>query len=296
MGAKFSAGDSVLVKATNQIATISKVTETTSVISYYVMIDGKKRRYKEEDLLPYIDTEDSIFRDFEAQSFGSADQLQRYIYFKQFSETQDSNIYSYQGNKIIFNPFQYKPLMKFLSIDSDERILVADEVGVGKTIESGIILDELVTRGDLQARDSILIVCPNVLCRKWQAELKNKFQMDDFWIHDGKSLKYVLETIKETGKNPTPHGIVSEQLLRGERYQELLEACQEELGEPFIQMLIVDECHHYRNADTNTHKVGALLSLCAERVVMLSATPFNLRSSDLFNQLNMLNPALFPDE
>lgn len=296
MGAKFSAGDSVFVKATNQIATISKVTETTSVISYYVMIDGKKRRYKEEDLIPYIDTEDSIFRDFEAQSFGSADQLQRYIYFKQFSETQDSNIYSYQGNKIIFNPFQYKPLMKFLSIDSDERILVADEVGVGKTIESGIILDELVTRGDLQARDSILIVCPNVLCRKWQAELKNKFQMDDFWIHDGKSLKYVLETIKETGKNPTPHGIVSEQLLRGERYQELLEACQEELGEPFIQMLIVDECHHYRNADTNTHKVGALLSLCAERVVMLSATPFNLRSSDLFNQLNMLNPALFPDE
>lgn len=57
-----------------------------------------------------------------------------------------------------------------------------------------------------------------------------------------------------------------------------------------------DECHHYRNADTNTHKVGVLLSLCAERVVMLSATPFNLRSSDLFNQLNMLNPALFPDE
>ena len=296
MGAQYSKGDFVRIKSTNQIATISKVTETTSVISYYVMVDGKKKRYKGEDLLPYVDIEDSIFRDFENLSFGSADQLQRYIYFKQFSEAQDSNIYSYQNNKIIFNPFQYKPLMKFLSIDSDERILVADEVGVGKTIESGIIIDELIARGDLQARDSILIVCPNVLCRKWQEELKSKFQMDDFLIYDGKTFKYVLETTRETGKNPTPHGIVSEQLLRGERYEELLKACQEELGEPFIQMLIVDECHHYRNADTNTHKMGALLSLCSDRVVMLSATPYNLRSSDLFNQLNMLNPALFPDE
>lgn len=296
MAANYSKGDSIIIKSTNQIASIVKVTETSSVVSYYVMVDGKKKKYREEDLLPYIDTEDSIFRDFEERKFATADQLQLYIYFRQFSETQDSSIYSYQGNRIIFNPFQYKPLMKFLSINSDERILVADEVGVGKTIESGIILDELMARGDLKPRDSILIVCPSVLCRKWQAELKSKFQMDNFWIHDGKSLKYILETIRETGRNPTPHGIVSEQLLRGKRYQELLEACREELGEPFIQMLIVDECHHYRNPETNTHKVGALLSLCAERVVMLSATPFNLRSSDLYNQLNMLNPALFPDE
>ena len=296
MAAKFASGDFVRISSTNQVATIIKVSETANAISYTVMIDGKRKRYREEELLPYVDVEDTISQDFEEQNFGTADQLQRYVYFQQFSETQDANIYSYQGNKIIFNPFQYKPLMKFLSIDSDERLLVADEVGVGKTIESGIILDELIARGDLKARDSILIVCPNVLCRKWQAELRSKFQMDDFWIHNGDSLKYTLESIKETGKNPNPHSIVSEQLLRGERYFELLQDCQEEIGEPFIQMLIIDECHHYRNAETNTHKVGALLSLCADRVIMLSATPFNLRSDDLFNQLNMLNPALFPDE
>ena len=296
MAAKYANGSFVRISSTNQVATVVKVSETANAVSYTIMIDGKRKRYREEELLPYVDVEDTILQDFEEQNFGTADQLQRYVYFRQFSETQDANIYSYQGNKIIFNPFQYKPLMKFLSIDSDERLLIADEVGVGKTIESGIILDELIARGDLKARDSILIVCPNVLCRKWQAELKSKFQMDDFWIHTGDSLRYTLESIKETGKNPNPHSIVSEQLLRGERYFELLRDCQEELGGPFIQMLIVDECHHYRNADTNTHKVGALLSLCADRVIMLSATPYNLRSDDLFNQLNMLNPALFPDE
>lgn len=296
MAAKYVSGGFVRISSTNQVATITKVSETDNAISYTVMIDGKRKRYREEELLPYVDVEVKLSQDFDKQNFGTADQLQRYVYFRQFSETQDANIYSYQGNKIIFNPFQYKPLMKFLSIDSDERLLVADEVGVGKTIESGIILDELIARGDLKAKDSILIVCPNVLCRKWQGEMKTKFQMDDFWIHTGDTLKYTLESIKETGKNPHSHSIVSEQLMRGERYFELLHECQEELGEPFIQMLIIDECHHYRNAETNTHKVGALLSLCAERVVMLSATPFNLRSDDLFNQLNMLNPALFPDE
>jgi len=296
MAAKYASGNFVRINSTNQVATIVKVSETANAVSYTVMIDGKRKRYREEELLPYVDVEDTILQDFEDQNFGTADQLQRYVYFRQFSETQDANIYSYQGNKIIFNPFQYKPLMKFLNIDSDERLLVADEVGVGKTIESGIILDELLARGDLKAKDTILIVCPNVLCRKWQVELKTKFLMDDFWIHSGDSLKYTLESIRETGKNPNPHSIVSEQLLRGDRYYKLLHDCQEELGEPFIHMLIIDECHHYRNPETNTHKVGALLSLCADRVVMLSATPFNLRSDDLYNQLNMLNPALFPDE
>ena len=189
MAAKFASGDFVRISSTNQVATIIKVSETANAISYTVMIDGKRKRYREEELLPYVDVEDTISQDFEEQNFGTADQLQRYVYFQQFSETQDANIYSYQGNKIIFNPFQYKPLMKFLSIDSDERLLVADEVGVGKTIESGIILDELIARGDLKARDSILIVCPNVLCRKWQAELRSKFQMDDSWIRNGDSLK-----------------------------------------------------------------------------------------------------------
>ena len=228
--------------------------------------------------------------------FANAESFQKYAYYRMFSESQDKNLFSYQGNKIIFNPFQYKPLIKFLAIDSDERLLIADEVGVGKTIESGIILDELIARGELQNNDSVMIVCPSILCRKWRLELRNKFMMDDFYIHDGKSLTYMLTDILETGKVQYPHSIVSEQLFRGEKFQELLKRCLDELGEPFIKFLIVDECHHYRNPGTNTHKFGAILSLCSERVIMLSATPFNLRSDDLYNQLHMLNPALFSEQ
>ncbi|MCD8151165.1 MAG: SNF2-related protein [Clostridiales bacterium] len=227
--------------------------------------------------------------------FANAESFQKYAYYRLFSESQEGNLFSYQGNKIIFNPFQYKPLLKFLSVDSDERLLIADEVGVGKTIEAGIILDELISRGELKNNDAIMIVCPSILCRKWRAELRSKFLMDDFYIHDGKSLSYMLHEIVETGRVQYRHSIVSEQLFRGEKYQELLKQCLEENGEPIFKMLIVDECHHYRNPGTNTYKIGELLSLGSERVLMLSATPFNLRSDDLYNQLHMLNPALFPE-
>lgn len=296
MEARFQAGQLAQIKSTGEIVTITSVSPGMNQIFYLVYQNGKRNRYKESELIVYVDKEASIISKIQQNAFANAESFQKYAYYRLFSENQEGNLFSYQGNKIIFNPFQYKPLMKFISVDSEERLLVADEVGVGKTIESGIILDELISRGELQSNDPIMIVCPNILCRKWRSELKNKFQMDDFYIHDGKSLAYMLNEIIETGKVQYPHSIVSEQLFRGEKYQELLKRCMEEKGEPIFSMLVIDECHHYRNPGTNTHKFGTILSMCSERVIMLSATPFNLKSDDLYNQLHMLNPTLFPEQ
>lgn len=295
MEPKFHAGEVAQIKTTGEIVTINTVSPGMNQFFYLVFQNGKKNRYKESELVPYIDKEEGIIFKLQRSDYANSDSFQRYAYYHLFAESQEGNLYSYQGNKIIFNPFQYKPVMKFIGVDSDERLLVADEVGVGKTIESGIILDELISRGDLKNNDAIMIVCPSILCKKWRNELKSKFQMDDFYIHDGKSLTFMLSEIKDSGKIQYSHSIVSEQLFRGEKYQELLKACLDERGEAFFQMLIVDECHHYRNPGTNTHQFGELLSICSERVVMLSATPFNLKSDDLYNQLHMLNPVLFPD-
>lgn len=296
METKFSAGELAQIKATGEVVTINAVSQGLNQLFYLVFQNGKKKRYKENELIPYVDQESELINKISEGNFANAESFQKYAYYKMFSESQEGNLYSYQGNKIIFNSFQYKPLLKFLGPDSDERLLVADEVGVGKTIESGIIIDELISRGELKHNDAIIIVCPSVLCIKWRTELKNKFLLDDFYIHDGKSLEYMLIDIMETGKIQYPHSIVSEQLFRGEKYQELLKKCLEEQGEAFFSLLIVDECHHYRNPGTNTNKLGSILSLCSERVVMLSATPFNLRSDDFYNQLHILNPSLFPEQ
>lgn len=296
MEPKFKAGQLAQIKSTGEIVTINSVSPGMTQLFYIVFQNGKKNRYKESELVPYVDKEEQIFAKISAFSYANAESFQKYAYYRLFSESQEGNIFSYQGNKIIFNPFQYKPLMKFIDIDSDERLLIADEVGVGKTIESGIIIDELIARGELKNKDAIMIVCPSILCRKWSSELRFKFLMDDFYIHDGKSLSYMLDEIIETGKIQYPHSIVSEQLFRGKKYQKRLKECMDITGEPIFKLLIVDECHHYRNPGTNTHKFGVTLSLCSERVVMLSATPYNLDSDDLYNQLHMLNPALFPEQ
>ena len=293
---KFNAGDLAQIIATGEVVTIIVASPGMRGTFYTVFQDGKRNRYREAELAPYFDRESGIVHSLRSGELANADSFQRYTYYRLFSESQEGNLFSYQGNKIIFNPFQYKPLMKFLAADSDERLLVADEVGVGKTIESGIILDELFARQELQGSDVVMIVCPSILCQKWQAELRSKFLMDDFWVHDGKTLSYALEELGGSGRVAYPHSIVSEQLVRGARYRRLLRECLESAGGPFIQMLIVDECHHYRNLGTNTNSVGNLLSLCSERLLMLSATPFNLRSDDLYNQLHMLNPSLFQDQ
>ena len=292
----FHAGELVQIKTTGEVVTINSISKGLNQTFYIVFQNGKKNRYRESELTYYVDRESELMNKIIDYDFANAEAFQKYVYYRRFSESQESTLYSYQGNKIIFNPFQYKPLLKFLGTGSDERLLIADEVGVGKTIESGIIIDEFLSRGDLKHNDAIMIVCPSVLCTKWRKELRNKFLLDDFYVHDGKSLSFLLNEIKDTGKIYYTHSIVSEQLFRGEKYQELLKECLEERGEAFFSLLIVDECHHYRNPETNTNKFGNLLSLCSERVIMLSATPFNLRSDDFYNQLHMLNPTLFPEQ
>ena len=88
-------------------------------------------------------------------------------------------------------------------IRSDQhRILVADEVGVGKTIEAGLILKELRARTDLS---SVLVICPKALvnARKWQEEMK---RFDEDFVHiDGPLLRHCLRETHIDGKWPSQY-------------------------------------------------------------------------------------------
>lgn len=81
-----------------------------------------------------------------------------------------SSLYSLNSAKIDFIPHQFRPVLKFIKSDRP-RLLIADGVGVGKTIEAGLIIRELEARRNIE---SILIICPRPLVseRKWENEMK----------------------------------------------------------------------------------------------------------------------------
>ncbi|GAH63466.1 unnamed protein product, partial [marine sediment metagenome] len=162
--------------------------------------------------------------------------------------------------------------------------------------ESGIILKELFERGQLDRTTPILIVCPNSLGPKWQNEMKDRFNLN-FHFHNGASLRLSLKTILDEGMLPQgyTHSIVSIQLLRYQKYLLLLKELEANRHLPIFGIVIIDEAHHMRNPDTDSNEVGRLLSSLSERMLMLSATPLNLKSEDLYNQMHILNPELFPD-
>ncbi|WP_074911749.1 DEAD/DEAH box helicase [Proteiniclasticum ruminis] len=295
MEPRFEIGQNVKLVTSGKIGTINKVIEGRSEYAYKLMIDGASRVYAEKYLEPHVDTENEIIESIEAKLFGDGDDLALFETWFRLKKPIEGNLYSYLGSRTLFNPYQFKPLLKFISPSSEERLFIADEVGVGKTIETGILLMELLARGRIDRNQPVLIVCPNVLGPKWIKEMEERFNLK-FHLHDSRSLENMFKIFNESKHMQNPWGIVSIQLLRTEKFMKYLEKMASERLEPIWSLVIVDEAHHMRNSGTESNQVGHLISMLTQMMVMLSATPLNLRDEDLFNQMTILNPALFPDK
>ncbi len=78
-----------------------------------------------------------------------------------------------QTSRTDFYAYQFKPVYKFIE-SANGRILIADEVGLGKTIEAALIWQEVRARSDAR---TLLVVCPSMLREKWKAELRTRFDV-----------------------------------------------------------------------------------------------------------------------
>lgn len=207
-------------------------------------------------------------------------------------------IYALHAARIRFISFQFKPLLRFLRSDRP-RLLIADEVGVGKTIEAGLILRELQSRQELR---NILILCPKALVLKWRAEMR-RFD-EDFRSLTAEILRHCLKETHLDGVWPNQYArsIVHLELLRREEYLMGTNVKRSKPGlltlspPPQFDLLIVDEAHHLRTPDSNTHELARFLCSISEAVIFLSATPLQLGSKNLFALLNLLRPDQFIDE
>lgn len=214
------------------------------------------------------------------------------------SHPQIDNLYALQSARIQFIPFQFKPLLRFLRADQP-RLLIADEVGVGKTIEAGLILRELQTRQQL---DNILIICPKALVSKWRTEMR-RFD-EDFRPLTSETLSYCLREADLDGAWPPQYSraIVHLELLRIDKYRVGRQGHRPCPGlmtlnpSPRFSLVIVDEAHHLRNPGTSSHQIVEFLCEISEAVIFLSATPLHLGNRNLYTLLNLLRPDLFLDE
>ena len=210
---------------------------------------------------------------------------------------QVDHIYSLRSARIQFIPFQFKPLLRLLRADRP-RLLVADDVGVGKTIEAGLILKELSTR---QRLERVLVLCPKALTFKWHAEMR-RFD-ENFRVLTAESLRYCLDETANEGEWPHEYArsIVHYELFRMEPYLVGTDGPRRHRGllelEPPAQfnLVIADEAHHLRTPGTGSYQLIERLCLTAEAVLMLSATPVQVDRDNLYVLLHLLRPELFPD-
>ena len=213
-----------------------------------------------------------------------------------------STLYSLNAARVDFIPYQFRPVLRFIRSDRP-RLLIADGVGVGKTIEAGLILRELQARRDIK---SILIICPRPLVteRKWELEMK---RFDERFTHlDGRTLHYCLNEMHLDGEWPDqhrktilPYSLFDETLLHGPEGKGKKKQGKGLLDldpPPRFDLVIVDEAHHIRNQNTYTHQAVRFFCEHAEAAVFLTATPIQLGSHDLFVLLNTLRPDLILDQ
>ena len=261
-----------------------------------VFVDGKVQRYYASQLQA-VDQSDSVSR-------FSVVQFQTYLTALQIRHPSLSTLYSLNAARVDFIPYQFRPVLRFIRSDRP-RLLIADGVGVGKTIEAGLILRELQARREIS---SILIICPRPLVteRKWELEMK---RFDERFTHlDGRTLRYCINEMYLDGEWPAqhrktilPYSLFDEGLLYGpgsngrnrkKRGQGLLALDPP----PRFDLVVVDEAHHIRNPNTYTHQAVRFFCDHAEAAVFLTATPIQLGNHDLFVLLNTLRPDLVLDQ
>lgn len=196
-------------------------------------------------------------------------------------------LYSFNATRTTFRPYQFKPVLKLLQTGS-ARLLIADEVGLGKTIEAGLIWTELEARHEA---DRVLIVCPSVLVSKWQTEMDERFDFP-VTVLDRAGLNDFLARFREGRLQKRFSYVCSLETLRSWKG---LEELDDELSPPEFDLVIVDEAHQMRNTGTKSYHLGERLSSWSYNgnVVFLSATPINLHQEDLLHLLGLLEPADF---
>ena len=282
------------------LATGNEKTLPNGRVVVEVQVIGKGMKQYPADQLETIQNDNGVVEDLRQGKFLSPNALRTVLIHIQLSGRLADMIYSMEATNTDFYAYQFKPVLKLINSPSG-GLLIADEVGLGKTIEAGLIWTEIKARYDAK---NLLVVCPKMLSEKWRAELLNKFDVranicnakemlstlnDKSLLRKGGAYICAMQSIRppKDWKEEEPESKLLNHIALAKKLDSLSE------GEPVFDLLIVDEAHHMRNSQTQLHELGSLLRTLAHHVVFLSATPIHLKNKDLLSQLSLLDPGSF---
>jgi superfamily II DNA or RNA helicase len=296
-----------LVRHIDDPAKIGTVTDQTrsraSGTQYRVNWNGRLDWHYEDELVGAEAEDEDVHELIREGRYGRVDDLRRLLTHVHLTGRLSNVVYSMGLTQTDFYAHQYKPLVTLL--DSPVNgLLIADEVGLGKTIEAGLIWTELRARYDMRR---LLVVCPAMLKEKWRHELSSRFGLDARVV-DAADLLQGLRSPEQRERAwivsyqgirvPSEWDPTESDSQQGPARSQLADFLYQYPDNTLLDLVIFDEAHYMRNEETGAWRLGTMLRDVSQYQVMLSATPINLGSEDLFNLLRLLDPDHFehPDD
>jgi superfamily II DNA or RNA helicase len=263
-------------------------------------VEGRGLERHPEQALELAPERVSKIDDFARGRFSGPGDLSAVITLEKLRGELTDLIYSMGSGRTDFYPHQFKPVLKFVQANVG-RILIADEVGLGKTIEAIYLWKELQVRD--QAR-RLLVVCPSMLREKWRRELDHCFGIEARVVDAGELTEALTRAEKNSatgfaliagleGCRP-PRDFEEAEGPRAELAR-LLDSTQATEDQGLIDLTVIDEAHYLRNPETRSNKLAGLLRDASRRLALLTATPIQLHSVNLFQLLNLVDPEDYPN-
>ena len=194
-------------------------------------------------------------------------------------------------SRIQYQQYQQIPALRLLSLPRP-RILNASDVGLGKTVETGITLRELNAR---RRADRILIICPAGICEQWQEEMAGKFGLE-FKVFDREGVHEARKRIEVSG-NPWA---TEPRIIASFDYLKRRDGAFREVQNLRFSVIVCDEVHHLADNTltddiSDRYRLAQWVAKAADALILLSATPHSGYDESFASLLNLLEPTLVPD-
>jgi SNF2 family DNA or RNA helicase len=276
-----------LVKTRNGQGVITEHTAASGKIFYKILFPDGMKSIQEQSIEEIIPS-----GPLDKLKSGEADPPQTFILktlanFYQIAQ-QSEDLVCIRNSRIELLPHQVGIAHRVIQ-DYSPRYILADEVGLGKTMEAGLIMKEMKSRSIVKR---VLIVTPASLVTQWQHEMRSKFN-ERFEIFDSRS-----ESVHRSNHPDRDFFAHHDNVLCSIHYAKNR---IDEFAGQFWDLLIIDEAHHLRRyyygndeiKTTQNYRFAAALKDRCGAMLLLTATPMQLDPYEFYSLIELIDPSLF---